>query len=243
MSAAVAAGESARLYRPRRRVSCPRTVRATSAGTAHVQPHHRLVLVAALAAGARPVGRAALFRPRRRRRSGRSTQAVRLFDAAARAAAVLAAPVRRHAAGAGRAAGALDAGVPRLHALPGRLPDHAGASWRKAQKQWAPLPEATRPRVLFVSVDPERDTPRSHRRVRPRLPPRHPRRDRRRAGAGAFAQLAGHGLHEGAARRARRRPVQRWTTAPRWRCSTRRAAWPASSARRSIADSDDRRAT
>lgn len=29
----------------------------------------------------------------------------------------------------------------------------------KAQKAWAPLPEATRPRVLFVSVDPERDTP------------------------------------------------------------------------------------
>lgn len=28
-----------------------------------------------------------------------------------------------------------------------------------AQKQWAALPEATRPRVLFVSVDPERDTP------------------------------------------------------------------------------------
>lgn len=28
-----------------------------------------------------------------------------------------------------------------------------------AQKQWARLPEATRPRVLFVSVDPERDTP------------------------------------------------------------------------------------
>jgi protein SCO1/2 len=29
----------------------------------------------------------------------------------------------------------------------------------EAQKQWASLPEATRPRVLFVSVDPERDTP------------------------------------------------------------------------------------
>lgn len=28
-----------------------------------------------------------------------------------------------------------------------------------AQKQWATLPEAVRPRVLFVSVDPERDTP------------------------------------------------------------------------------------
>jgi len=28
-----------------------------------------------------------------------------------------------------------------------------------AQKQWAALPESTRPRVLFVSVDPERDTP------------------------------------------------------------------------------------
>ena len=29
----------------------------------------------------------------------------------------------------------------------------------QAQKQWAALPEATRPRVLFVSVDPDRDTP------------------------------------------------------------------------------------
>ena len=28
-----------------------------------------------------------------------------------------------------------------------------------AQKQWASIPEATRPRVLFVSADPERDTP------------------------------------------------------------------------------------
>src|SRR5690606_40715794 len=28
-----------------------------------------------------------------------------------------------------------------------------------AQKQWEALPEAVRPRVLFVSVDPERDTP------------------------------------------------------------------------------------
>lgn len=28
-----------------------------------------------------------------------------------------------------------------------------------AQKQWAALPAATRPRVLFVSTDPERDTP------------------------------------------------------------------------------------
>ncbi|MBU8974870.1 SCO family protein [Lysobacter sp. MMG2] len=33
------------------------------------------------------------------------------------------------------------------------------AEMAKAQKQWAALPEATRPRVLFVSVDPERDTP------------------------------------------------------------------------------------
>lgn len=29
----------------------------------------------------------------------------------------------------------------------------------KAQKQWEDLPDAVRPRVLFVSVDPERDTP------------------------------------------------------------------------------------
>lgn len=33
------------------------------------------------------------------------------------------------------------------------------AELRQAQKQWQALPEATRPRVLFVSVDPERDTP------------------------------------------------------------------------------------
>jgi len=29
----------------------------------------------------------------------------------------------------------------------------------QAQKQWEALPESTRPRVLFVSVDPDRDTP------------------------------------------------------------------------------------
>ena len=29
----------------------------------------------------------------------------------------------------------------------------------QAQKQWESIPEAARPRVLFVSVDPERDTP------------------------------------------------------------------------------------
>src|SRR3546814_6166794 len=29
----------------------------------------------------------------------------------------------------------------------------------QAQKQWETLPESTRPRVLFVSVDPERDDP------------------------------------------------------------------------------------
>ncbi|PJK11115.1 hypothetical protein CO614_01600 [Lysobacteraceae bacterium NML120232] len=33
------------------------------------------------------------------------------------------------------------------------------AELRQAQKQWQALPEASRPRLLFVSVDPERDTP------------------------------------------------------------------------------------
>lgn len=33
------------------------------------------------------------------------------------------------------------------------------AQMAAAQKQWAALPEATRPRVLFVSADPDRDTP------------------------------------------------------------------------------------
>jgi protein SCO1/2 len=33
------------------------------------------------------------------------------------------------------------------------------AQLAQAQAQWAVLPEATRPRVLFVSVDPERDSP------------------------------------------------------------------------------------
>lgn len=32
------------------------------------------------------------------------------------------------------------------------------AELAKAQKRWSALPESTRPRVLFVSVDPERDT-------------------------------------------------------------------------------------
>lgn len=33
------------------------------------------------------------------------------------------------------------------------------AQLSQAQKQWEAFPDATRPRVLFVSVDPERDTP------------------------------------------------------------------------------------
>ena len=33
------------------------------------------------------------------------------------------------------------------------------AELAQAQKQWQALPDATRPRLLFVSVDPERDTP------------------------------------------------------------------------------------
>ena len=33
------------------------------------------------------------------------------------------------------------------------------AELAQAQKQWQALPESTRPRVLFVSVDPERDSP------------------------------------------------------------------------------------
>ena len=33
------------------------------------------------------------------------------------------------------------------------------AELAKAQKQWSALPEGKRPRLLFVSVDPERDTP------------------------------------------------------------------------------------
>lgn len=33
------------------------------------------------------------------------------------------------------------------------------AELAQSQKQWEPMPEARRPRVLFVSVDPDRDTP------------------------------------------------------------------------------------
>ena len=33
------------------------------------------------------------------------------------------------------------------------------ADMARAQKLWASLPETQRPRLLFVSVDPERDTP------------------------------------------------------------------------------------
>lgn len=33
------------------------------------------------------------------------------------------------------------------------------AELARAQKDWASLPETTRPRILFVSVDPDRDTP------------------------------------------------------------------------------------
>ena len=81
----------------------------------------------------RPAGRAEVSSARARRRAGRQLQTRHAVPAAARAARLLAAPVRRHPAGAGRTEGPLDPGVPRLHLLPGRLPDHAGGTGAGAE--------------------------------------------------------------------------------------------------------------
>ena len=52
----------------------------------------------------------------------------------------------------------MDPGIPGLHLLPDVCPTTLG-DLAQAQKQWEALPETLRPRLVFISVDPERDTP------------------------------------------------------------------------------------
>ena len=98
------------------------------------------------------------------------------------------------------------------------------AQLAQAQKQWRALPDSIRPRVLFVSVDPERDTPDAHRRIRARFPSRHAGGHRRRAGARSLRAIAVAGVHESAgAGRARLPSNTASTTRRRSPCSIRRA--------------------
>src|SRR5690606_2489935 len=134
------------------------------------------------------------------------TEAVR---GPARTARLQPAPGRRHPARTRRAPRPLDHRVPRLHPLPGHLPDDAGAARTGA----AAVGGAARlhPPAGAVRVRrPGARHPRSHRRVRARVPPRHPRRDRRHPGARGLRAIAVAGVHEGTGpgRRAAR-PVQR----------------------------------
>ena len=140
------------------------------------------ILVAALAAAPRPVGRAALVRPpppppAPQTAGGAPVRRSRARCPPSRCSSPTARSwCRANCRGTGRWCSSASP-IARTCARP---------RWRElaqAQKQWAALPDSIRPRVLFVSVDPERDTPRSHRRIRARLPPRHARRHRRRPGA------------------------------------------------------------
>jgi len=62
--------------------------------------------------------------------------------------------------------GTLDAGVLRIHAVPGHLPDHARHARQRPCASSGTCRPGQRPRVLLVSVDPERDTPEIPRAVR-----------------------------------------------------------------------------
>src|SRR6478735_11508791 len=102
----------------------PPKIGALRAKDPHVQPHHRLDPARRARRRPRPARRPPMVRPAR---AGAAADARRTpVPRAAPPARLFAAAVRRHAPGAGRTAGPLDAGLPRLHPLPGCVPDHAG---------------------------------------------------------------------------------------------------------------------
>ena len=101
------------------------------------------------------------------------------------------------------------------------------AELAQAQKQWASLPDSTRPRVLFVSVDPDRDSPD---RIGEYAHAFH--RDTLAATADvpaleAFARSLGLVFMKMAPKPARPQTSTAWIIPPHWQCWTRRAAWPA----------------
>lgn len=97
-----------------------------------------------------------------------------------------------------------------------------------AQQQWEAIPDGLRPRVLFVSVDPQRDPPA---RLGEYAHAFH--KDTLAATADVpalerFATALGFVFQRSLARAMRKIPTTTaWTTRPASPCSIRRAAWPA----------------
>ena len=171
----IARAHVARRYRCPLRAACTRA-RPSVRTTAMFNRTTAWILIAALAAGARPVGRAALARPRARP-PGRTLQAVKLFDQPRE----LPPFSLQQSDGTQLVPGELKGHWTLVFLGFTHCPDVCPttlAQLAQAQKQWAALPDPTRPRVLFVSVDPERDTPDAHRRIRARLRSRHAGGDR-----------------------------------------------------------------
>ena len=131
-------------------------VRSTGQGPAMFNRTIAFILVAALAAG---LGLWAAQRwTGHRAAPGPQLQAVKLFDAPR----VLPAFSLQQSDGTPLVPGELKGHWTLVFLGFTHCPDVCPttlAQLAQAQKQWAALPEPTRPRVLFVSVDPERDTP------------------------------------------------------------------------------------
>ena len=183
---------AARRYHPPPRIAAP------PRRTRHVQSHHRLDPRRRARRRPRPVGRAALVRRRARRRVPQ-TAGGDACSPAARAAGVLAAAVRRHAAGAGELQGHWTLVFLGFTHCPDVCPTTL-AELAQAQKQWARAARRRRGRACCSSRSiPERDTPRcaSANTRTPSTATRSPPPPTCRA-LEAFARVAVAGLHEGA---------------------------------------------
>src|SRR5690606_21495400 len=156
----------------------------------------------------RPLGRQDRLRPGLapgRRRSGPGPgrpEGGAPVPAAAAAAALRTAAVRRHAADRRRAGRPLDPGLPGLHPLPGRLPDHPDRAGSGAEGLGRPAGGDTAAGAVRLGGPGARRSA-AHRRIRPLLPSRHPGGDGAGTGAAGLRHRPGPGLHEGAAGRRR----------------------------------------
>src|SRR6478609_6735106 len=108
-------------------VSCPRPFSTDG----HVQSNHRNHPGGGARRRQRPLGDAALDAAQRARPA--ATAGGEAVRPAARAADVLPAAVGPDPADSGRTEGTLDARLPRLHPMSGRVSDHAGATGAGAE--------------------------------------------------------------------------------------------------------------
>ena len=223
--------DSARRYHPPLRTA-PRGARRNA--KRHVQPHHRLRSWSsrsppASACGPRSAGTSP--RPPRRRCRRRRPCACSRSRASCRPFSLQQSDGTR--AGARRTQGPLDAGVPRLHPLPGRLPDHAGRTGAGAEAMGSAARRGAAARAVRLGRSRARHRRSASANTRtpstatPSPPPATCRRWKpsRAVAALVFMKVPPEAATAG-------RPATASITPPRWPCSIRRAAWPASSSRR-----------